>query len=235
LNGMIGLKEIKDSFLHFLYPKICSGCGSDLLNEETVLCMHCIADLPETKFEHHGGNPVEKLFRGRLQLAHATAQYYFTKESLMQRLMHLFKYKGNKELGIQLGRMMGNSLRESGRFNIDALIPLPLFPEKERRRGYNQATLLCEGIRESMHVPVLSHVVSRPQHTESQTRKGRIERWKNIEGKFELVDAASICNKHLLLIDDVITTGATLEACGAVLLSAGNVQLSLATLCIASR
>ena len=232
---MIGTKEIKDSFLHFIFPKICSGCGSDLVSEETVLCMHCMADLPETNFEKHPGNPVEKLFRGRLQLINASAQYYFTKESLMQRLMHLFKYKSNKELGIQLGRMMGDSLKQSGRFQVDALIPLPLFPAKEKRRGYNQAALLCEGISESIAVPVLYDVVTRPQHTESQTKKGRIERWKNIEGKFELTNPASIFNKHLLLIDDVITTGATLEACGTELLKVEDVRLSIASLCIASR
>ena len=233
--SMIGTKEIKDSFLHFIFPKICSGCGSDLVSEETVLCMHCMADLPETNFEKHPGNPVEKLFRGRLQLINASAQYYFTKESLMQRLMHLFKYKSNKELGIQLGRMMGDSLKQSGRFQVDALIPLPLFPAKEKRRGYNQAALLCEGISESIAVPVLYDVVTRPQHTESQTKKGRIERWKNIEGKFELTNPASIFNKHLLLIDDVITTGATLEACGTELLKVEDVRLSIASLCIATR
>ena len=232
---MIRLNEIKNSLLHFLFPKICSGCGSDLVSEETVLCMHCMADLPETNFEKHPGNPVEKLFRGRLPVVQATAQYYFTKESLIQRLMHMFKYKNQKELGIQLGRMMGDSLKESGRYDIDALIPLPLFPAKEKRRGYNQAALLCEGIRESIPVPVLNNVVIRPQHTESQTKKGRIERWKNIEGKFELINSEEIGKKHLLLVDDVITTGATLEACGAELLKGDNVRLSIATLCVASR
>ena len=232
---MISFKEIKDSFLHLLFPHICSGCGSDLLSEESMLCLRCVDAMPETNFELHANNPVEKDFWGRLPLVNATAQFYFTKESLMQHLMHQFKYKGNKELGLQLGRMMGDQLKRSTRFNVDALIPLPLFPAKEKRRGFNQATLLCEGIAENMNIPVLDKVIIRPQHTETQTKKGRIERWKNMEGKFVLVKPKAIYNKHVLLIDDVVTTGATLEACGNELLKAENVRLSIATLCVSSR
>jgi predicted amidophosphoribosyltransferase len=142
---MIQFKEIKDSLLHLLFPHVCTGCGSDILSEESVLCMRCIAAMPETTFELHANNPVEKTFWGRLPLVAATAQFYFTKESLMQHLMHQFKYKRNKELGLQFGRIMGEQIKRSGRFEADALIPLPLFPAKEKRRGYNQATLLCEG------------------------------------------------------------------------------------------
>jgi len=232
---MITLKEIKDAVLHLLFPHICTGCGSDILHEESVLCMRCIDAMPETNFELHSNNPVEKTFWGRLPLAGATAQFYFTKESLMQHLMHQFKYKHNKDLGLQFGRIMGEQLKKSGRFEVDALIPLPLFPAKEKRRGYNQATVLCEGIAEAMKIPVLDKIISRPRHTETQTKKGRIERWKNMEGKFILADADAIKNRHLLLVDDVVTTGATLEACGNELLKAENVRLSLATLCIASR
>ena len=232
---MIKLKEIKDSFLHLLFPHVCTGCGNDILNEETVLCMRCIDAMPETNFEIHPNNPVEKTFWGRLPLVGATAQFYFTKESLMQHLIHQFKYKTNRELGLQLGRIMGEQIKKSGRFAVDALIPLPLFPVKEKRRGYNQATILCEGMAESMGIPVLDKVITRPQHTETQTKKGRIERWKNMEGKFILSNPAAICNKHLLLVDDVVTTGATFEACGNELLKAENVKLSLASLCMASR
>ena len=232
---MIQLKEIKDSFLHLLFPHVCTGCGSDILNQESVLCMRCMDAMPETNFELYANNPVEKTFWGRLPLVGATAQFYFTKESLMQQLMHQFKYKRNKELGLQLGRIMGEKIKASARFEADALIPLPLFPAKEKRRGYNQATVLCEGMAETMNIPVLDKVIIRPQHTETQTKKGRIERWKNMEGKFILPDPGSICHKHLLLVDDVVTTGATLEACGNELLKAEGVQLSVATLCVASR
>jgi ComF family protein len=191
--------------------------------------------LPETGFESHPDNPVEKKFWGRIGLEHATAQYYFTRESLIQRLMHQFKYKGNRDLGLQLGELMGASIKKSGRFDVDALIPLPLFRAKEKKRGYNQAALLCEGMAESLQVPVLKDVVIRSHHTDTQTKKGRIERWQNMESKFMLVQTESVSNKHLLLVDDVITTGATLEACGAELLKADNVKLSIAALCYASR
>jgi ComF family protein len=232
---MIRLKEIIDSFLHLLFPHVCTGCGNDILNEETVLCMRCIDAMPETNFEMYPNNPVEKTFWGRLPIVGATAQFYFTKESLMQHLMHQFKYKANRELGLQLGKIMGEQIKKSGRFAVDALIPLPLFPVKEKRRGYNQATVLCEGMAESMGIPVLDKVIIRPQHTETQTKKGRIERWKNMEGKFILSNPDAIRNKHLLLVDDVVTTGATFEACGNELLKAENVKLSLASLCVASR
>jgi ComF family protein len=232
---MVHLKEIRESLLQIVFPHVCSGCGSDLLSVESALCLRCIDALPETDFEKHENNPVEKMFWGRLDLKSAASCYYFTKESLVQQLMHQFKYKSNKDLGLQLGRMMGYQLMHSGRFKLDALIPLPLFPGKEIRRGYNQSQLLCEGIAESLNIPVCNDVIIRPEHTETQTKKGRIERWKNMEGKFFLVNPEKIEGKHLLLIDDVVTTGATLEACGHELLKAYNVKLSIATLCFASR
>ena len=232
---MITLNEIKDSFVHLLFPHICSGCGSDILNKQSTLCIRCMEAMPETNFELHPENPVEKKFWGRLAIQQATAQYYFTRESLMQHLMHQFKYKRNRELGLQLGQMMGESIKKSGRFAVDALVPLPLFPAKEKIRGYNQATILCEGMAESLHVPVLNGVVIRSKHTETQTKKGRIERWQNMEGKFILIKPEVVSNKHLLLVDDVVTTGATLEACGAELLKAENVRLSIAALCYAAK
>ncbi len=228
---MTGLAEIKDSLLHLFFPHICDGCGSDLLGKDSALCMRCIEALPQTDFEFHPGNPVEKKFYGRLPLQHAAAHCYFTKESLMQHLVHKVKYRNNRELGIQLGKLMGDALKRSGRIDADVMIPLPLFPVKERKRGYNQSMLLCEGMAECMHIPVLRKVITRPQHTETQTKKGRIERWKNMEGKFVLIDPEAIAGKHVLLVDDVITTGATLEACGSELLKAENVRLSLVTLC----
>jgi ComF family protein len=197
--------------------------------------MKCIAEMPETNFHLHADNPVEKIFWGRLPIISATAQYYFIKESLMQHLMHQLKYKGNKELGKQLGRLMGYDLQKTSRFKtVDYLVPLPLFPSKEKRRGYNQATILCEGIAEIMNVEILRDAIVRTQFTETQTRKGRIERWQNMERKFELTKPEKIEGKNILLVDDVITTGATLEACGRELLQASP-NLSIATLCYASR
>jgi len=229
---MISLKEIKESLLHLAFPHVCSGCGGDLLDIESSLCLRCMEALPETGFHRHSHNPVEKIFWGRIQVSAATSQFYFTKESMMQRLMHQFKYKGNKDLGIQLGRIMGKALLCSGRFDsIEALVPLPLYPAREKRRGYNQAAVLCEGIESVTRIPVLKNVISRPQYTGTQTRMGRIDRWHNMEGKFRLDDEKCIRDKHILLVDDVITTGATLEACAGELSAAGNCTLSIATLC----
>ncbi|MFN2457058.1 MAG: ComF family protein [Chitinophagaceae bacterium] len=227
--------DIKESLLHLAFPNVCEGCGSDVLDSESFLCLHCLSSLPQTNFHLHNNNPIEKIFWGRLPVPNATAQYYFTKESLMQRLMHQFKYKGNKELGFYLGELMGHQLAATDRFAvIDALVPLPLFPQRERKRGYNQAAVLCDGIAEVLKKPVLKHVVRRPHQTESQTNKSRVERWQNMEGKFELVKEKEIAGRHILLVDDVVTTGATLEACGSVVLQAPDVRLSIATLCFSS-
>jgi ComF family protein len=229
------IKNIKDSLLHLVFPQVCVGCGSDLINDNNKLCLHCHDVLPQTSFHLHSNNPVEKLFWGRLPITYATAQYYFSKGSLVQHLMHRFKYKGDKELGLFLGRLIGYQLNDTNRFKeIDALVPLPLFPSKERKRGYNQATLLCEGISDVLKKPVLKDVVIRTMFTESQTKKNRIERWQNMEGRFQLVDEPAVKSKHILLIDDVITTGATLEACGCELLKAEDVKLSIATLCFST-
>lgn len=210
------LTEIKKSLLHLAFPHVCEGCGSDIIDNDHLICLRCSSALPSTSFHLHSNNPIEKIFWGRLPVAAATAQYYFTKESLMQRLMHQFKYRGNKELGIYLGVMMGNQLAESNRFSfIDAIIPLPLYKSKERKRGFNQAALLCEGIGEVLKRPVLKDVIVRTAPTESQTKKSRVERWQNMKGRFELINEPAIRDKHVLLIDDVVTTGATLEACGA--------------------
>jgi ComF family protein len=194
-----------------------------------------MVSLPVTGFERHANNPVEKSFSGRLPFVSATAQYFYNKESLIQKLVHEVKYRGNRELGLQLGKLMGDQLKAGGRLFPEVLIPLPLFPARERKRGYNQAALLCEGISASIGVEVQSRVISRPAYTETQTKKGRIERWKNMEGKFILSDPGSIAGKHVLLVDDVITTGATLESCGTEILKAPGVQLSIAALCTASR
>ena len=226
------LTDIKEFLLHLLFPHVCEGCGTDVIEQEHFLCLKCHASLPKTEFNLYPNNPIEKIFWGRLAVTNATAQYYFTKDSKMQHLMHQLKYRGNKELGLYLGRLMGHALNESNRFRfVDALVPLPLFPSKEKKRGYNQATILCEGIAEVLAKPILKNVIMRTSYTDSQTKKNRVQRWENMEGRFELANADAIKGKHLLLVDDVITTGATLEACGREILKAGNVQLSIATLC----
>jgi ComF family protein len=226
------LREIKESLLHLAFPHVCEGCGSDQLESAQLLCLRCLSSLPATNFHLHPNNPIEKIFWGRIPVTYAASQYYFTKESMMQHLMHQFKYKGNKELGLYLGQLMGFAFAGSNRFSfVDALVPLPLHRSKEHKRGFNQAALLCEGIATVLKKPVLKDAVTRRGSTESQTKKGRIQRWQNMEGRFEIGQTKALEGRHILLVDDVITTGATLEACGRELLKAENIQLSIATLC----
>jgi ComF family protein len=154
----------------------------------------------------------------------------------LQQLIHLFKYRGNQEIGFYLGELMGRSLIESHRFKmIDYLIPLPLFPDKEQKRGYNQAAVICRGMSGIMGVPVLAGNVTRKRFTETQTKKHRAERWENVAGSFMINDKEKLQGKNVLLVDDVVTTGATLEACGHCILQAGNVKLSIAALAMATR
>jgi ComF family protein len=228
---MAGVADIRDALMHLMFPHVCLGCGSDLPEKNMVLCLRCIHDLPETNFENFAANPVEKIFWGRLNLESAFARYYFTKGSLIQRLMHLFKYRGELTLGKLLGRFMGEAIKQDQRFPVDAFLPLPLYEKRERSRGYNQSLVLCEGMAEITNLPVIKDAVIRPAFTETQTKKGRVERWKNIEGRFRVVNPTVLENRHLLLIDDVVTTGATLESCGAELLKIDGVKLSIGTLC----
>lgn len=225
------IHNIKEALLHLLFPHVCAGCGADVLPKDHLLCLHCLEALPQTHFHLHHNNPVEKAFTGRLPLLHATAQYYFTKESLLQHLLHQAKYKGDKELCVYLGTLMGGQLAQSHWIEtVDALVPLPLFAEREKARGYNQSYLICKGISEAVNKPVLQHAVIRSSATESQTRKNRVLRWQNMEGRFALTSTETE-GAHLLLVDDVITTGATLEACGRTLLQSPGTNLSIATLC----
>ena len=228
---MLSVTDICNDFIHLFFPHVCAGCGTDVLNRESPLCLHCINQLPLTNFHLHANNPVERYFWGRIPVRHATALCHFTRASLVQHLMHQLKYKCNKYIGFFLGRMAGKLLRESNYFDdVDALVPLPLFAQREQKRGYNQAAVLCEGMAAAMQLPVIGNAVVRLSATETQTHKNRAERWQNMEGRFQLIQADAVYNKHVLLVDDVVTTGATLEACGEELLKAQNTRLSIATL-----
>jgi ComF family protein len=226
---------IKEALLQLAFPHNCLGCGTSVLSVEHFLCFRCLSSLPQTHFHPIVDNPVEKIFWGRVPIEAATSHYYFTKQSLLQQLMHQLKYRNNKDLGIYLGRIMGSTLASTARFaQIDALVPLPLFPEKEHQRGYNQSTMICKGIYESWEKPVLDRIVIRTHNTESQTKKKRTERWQNMENRFQLIDEAAIKGKHILLVDDIITTGATLEACAKALKIGDQTKISIATLCISA-
>ncbi len=193
-----------------------------------MLCAGCLSGLPYTGFEDKPGNRVEKVFYGRLALASAASTFYFTKNSLLQNVLNELKYRGNKNAGIMLGRLAGYKLMASSYFdNTDFIVPLPLNEKKERKRGYNQAFLIAEGISAIWKKPVLQNAIIRTVFTETQTHKNREGRWLNMEGVFKIKDKDALLNKHILLVDDIITTGATLEACGSEILKVPGTTLSI--------
>ncbi len=215
---------------HLFFPHVCLGCGSDVIDKENFICLDCINSLPHTNYAMHGNNPVEKKFWGRVSLESAMSQFYFSKGSAVQNLIHEFKYRGNKKVGRYLGNLIGKNLLNSNRFPIDAIIPLPLFEKKEKQRGFNQSEILARGISCAMNVPVINKNVIRIVNTESQTKKHRLERWKNVEKIFFVSNPAQLEGKYLLLVDDVITTGSTIEACAGEILKVSKVKLSIAAL-----
>jgi len=224
------LSLIEDG-LHLFYPLTCIGCCTDLIEKKQLLCHHCINDLPKTNFEHIHDNPVEKLFFGRMKIESAYSEFYFSKGHVLQHLIHELKYNGNTEIGYHLGEMMGNSLLGSQRFNsIDCILPLPMFADKQLKRGYNQATILAKGIGKILEKPVEENCIVRSRSTETQTRKDRTERWLNVDQSFVVNNSMTMKGKHVLLVDDVITTGATLEACGNAIMQIPNTRISIATL-----
>ena len=228
---MTATKNYLDDLLHLLFPHTCLGCGTEVLNRTDLLCARCLLQLPVTNFLLNAGNPVEKIFYGRLPVEHAGSAFYFNKDSLLQHLVIQLKYKGNQSAGIYLGRIFGDALARAKRFDdVDVIIPLPLNEKKLFTRGYNQAALLAKGIGESWRKSVHEDAIARFLFTETQTHKDRISRWQTMEGVFSVNDTTALMNKHVLLIDDVITTGATLEACGSCILEVPGTKLSIATL-----
>lgn len=219
-----------NDFTHLFFPHNCLGCGSDVLANGAVLCMQCFSQLPDTGFIQQPNNPVEKIFYGRTNIQAAGSAFYFTKESMIRNLMVELKYRDNKEAGYFMGKLLGMQLAATERFNtVDAIVPLPLNAKKERKRGYNQAAVIAEGIQAEWSRSILTKAIGRKIFTNTQTQKGRIERWENMQDVFEVTDAGALAGKHILLIDDVVTTGASLEACAAPMLQVPGVTISIAT------
>ncbi|MET0300053.1 MAG: phosphoribosyltransferase family protein [Flavitalea sp.] len=225
------IRNALDSLVHLFFPHICAACGSDVINKQQLLCLACSERLPLTHYHAFEDNPVEKTFWGRLPLANASSYLYYNKDSIVQHLMHQFKYKGNREIGLYFGKKMGAEILNSTRMKApDFLVPLPLHSARLQKRGYNQSEILCQGMAAELQIPVLANAVIRKTQTGTQTKQNRSSRWQNMEGRFEVKDRAKLENRHILLVDDVVTTGATLEACGHELMRAGGLILSIATL-----
>jgi ComF family protein len=228
------LNQLWSGFVQLFFPEICVTCGDKLVSQEKFICLKCLFDLPRTNFHNLPGNKVEEQFWGRVRIERAASFFFFRKGSRYQKLIHNLKYKGLKELGEVAGKYYGSDLAESPGFSsIDVIIPVPLHPKKERKRGYNQSEWIAKGLGTAINKPVETGNLKRLVYKETQTRKSKFERWKNVEGIFGIDNPAKLENKHVLLVDDVLTTGATIEACCSVLQKVPGIKISIATLAFA--
>lgn len=227
-----GLKQLAEDFIGLFFPKLCAACNGHLLRNEEAICMACLAAMPRTHDElDPSENPAARVFWGRIRLRAAASGYVFVKGGKVQELVHNLKYNGRRDAGIAAGKIFGNDLKDLTPFNtVDAVVPVPLHPERLRKRGYNQAACFAEGLAAALNVPHLPEAIRRLSATETQTRKNRSERWENVEAIFALHAAEALAGKHILLVDDVITTGATIEACAAPLLQLEGTSVSVVSL-----
>lgn len=213
-----------------MFPRNCCSCGVSLNKNENIICMGCLIKLPRTNYHRLKPSPIQKRFDGRIPVEQATSFLSFRRGNQAQILLHELKYRGREDVGEYLGGLFAADLVRDGFHLPDVIIPLPLHPSKQAIRGYNQCHSICRGIKKSMGGEVLYNSIRRKVYNETQTSKTRFERWMNVEHIFEVVETAKIMGRHILLVDDVVTTGATLEACGRKLLESGARSLSLATL-----
>ena len=228
------LSEITRGLLHLAYPQLCVACGADTPAGAACFCLTCRTKLSLTEMHLHRENEFTERFWGRLWLEGGAAMYYFHRKSPIQRALHQLKYQNQPQVGIQIGREFGRKLRQSPLFQtLEGIVPVPLHARKERTRGYNQSAMLAQGMGEVMGLPVLTGALVRPLFTATQTRKKRMERFENVGDVFAIQHPERLRGKHLLLVDDVLTTGATLETCGQLLLALPDTRLSMATIAIA--
>lgn len=223
------------NILQLLFPNLCLSCNRGLVQGENYLCLHCQLHLPETQYHLTRENGVEKTLWGRIPFERAFAFLYFNKAGVTQKLLHELKYNGKEELAIFLGNLYGQRLKDSPDCQtLNGVTCIPLHPSKRRKRGYNQSEAFAKGLCESLGIENYSHCIARKSYTSTQTKKSRLERWNNVSGIFEIKEPEKLNNKHILLVDDVITTGATIESCAAELLSNCNCKLSIASIAYAA-
>jgi ComF family protein len=225
--------EILKDLLQFFFPELCVACGQLLTSKEKVLCTSCFYHLPRTDFHKFSDNPVSQLFWGRVKIESATSWFYYFKGSAYQSLIHKLKYNGRKDIGIEMGKAFASEILSSSISDVDFLIPVPLHPRKLSKRGYNQSEIIASGISVIFNKEVLTDVLIRTSFTDTQTRKSRFDRFINMEGKFVVRDKSPIIHKHILLIDDIVTTGSTIESCVQALVEVQGVKVSVATLGVA--
>ncbi|NML66826.1 ComF family protein [Hymenobacter sp. RP-2-7] len=230
------LRSLLADCLALFFPQACLACQQPLVAGEQHLCTVCRIELPYTDYHRlpPADNPLARRFWGRLPVQQVLSYLHFMRHGRTQLLLHQLKYRGQRHVGHTLGRLYGAELAGAGLAReFDLIVPVPLHPRKLARRGYNQAEAFGSGLAEALGCPSRAHALRRLADTESQTRKSRAERWQNVAAVFEVADPRAIAGRHVLLVDDVLTTGATLEACGAALLQAGARAISIATVAAA--
>jgi ComF family protein len=224
-----------DDFISLLFPRLCYACGEHLMRNEHLICTECFVIIPRANYHKEKNNQIEQLFWGRCKIEKAAAFSYYNKGSRIRNLIHNLKYKGITELGFELGRLYGVSLEASGFISdIDLIIPVPLHPAKMRIRGFNQSEIISNGLADTTQLPVNADILLRAKLSATQTKKSRYERWENVEGIFRISDAQILIGKHVLLVDDVITTGSTIESCARELLLIEGVKVSVVALAFAN-
>jgi len=223
-----------NDFISLFFPKTCYVCGMSLYGNEEIICLKCLAHIPETNYHLEKNNQVLQVFTGRIKLENAAAFCYYKKDGSIQKLIHQMKYHGYANIGTFLGKLYGSRLIENPAYkNIDSIIPIPLHRKKQKKRGFNQAEKFADGLAESMHILVNKNIVSRVKASSTQTKKGRYDRWENVQEIFQIKNPDLHEGKHFLLVDDVITTGATMEACLQALQVIPDVKLSVAAIAFA--
>lgn len=224
--------SIWQRLLDLIAPRLCVVCGRRLAPSERVICAVCNLHLPRTGYQLSAyDNPMARLFWGIIPVERVAALFFYEAGSRTSNILYDLKYHDRPEIGREMGRLMAREFMETGFFEgIDLIVPLPLARKRQRQRGYNQSMELARGISEATSLPIYNRIVRRASFVKSQTQMRRQERQENVEGAFELKDPASVHGRHVLLVDDVITTGATMTACARELLKAGDVRLSLLSL-----
>lgn len=223
-----------NDFMSLIYPRTCEGCEQVLFEHEQYICNACQLTLPKSNYVTNTTNPIQTALAGRVPAVRSASLFDFEKEGRVQKLLHALKYEGQQQLGVLLGEMLVDHLANTDFFNeIDVVVPVPLHDNKLKQRGYNQSACFAKGISDASGIPVNTSILMRTGETSTQTKKKKFERWENVGSVFTLTDHAFFQNKHVLLVDDVITTGATIEGCWQALKEVDNISLSLASIAYA--